>query len=77
MILCANGGYAAVLATGIREGRYTAELAPGGAVFRATLGSSGAAAFTLTAPSDDTARTGLSQSSVDHGEMACVQLEAR
>jgi len=88
MILCANGGYAAVLSTGILEGRYTAELAPDGDVFRATIGPSGAAAFTLTAPGDGTAsapelgalaweETYLNYVDLDHAHLQCLDVESR
>jgi hypothetical protein len=92
MILCTNGGYAAMLSTGILEGRYTAVSAAGGAtggvVFHATVGPSGAAAFTLTAHGDGTAtapelgelaweEVHLNQVDLDHAHLQCFDIESR
>jgi hypothetical protein len=88
MILCTNGGFAATLSTGIVEGRYTAELGPGGEVFRATVGPSGAAAFTLTAHGDGTAsapelgelaweEVHLGQIELDLAHLQCLDVETR
>lgn len=91
MILCTNGGFAATLSTGIVEGRYTAEPAagaPAGVVFRATVGPSGAAAFTLTAHGDGTAtapelgdrawqEVQLGEVDLDHAHLQCLDVESR
>lgn len=88
MILCTNGGYAATLSTGLLEGRYTAELAPGAEVFRATVGPSGAAAFTLTAHGDGTAsapelgelaweEVQLDETELHYAHMQCLDVETR
>jgi hypothetical protein len=88
MILCTNGGYAATLSTGIIEGRYTSEYATDGEVFRATIGPSGAAAFTLTTHGDGTAsapelgaiaweETHPDEIELDFAHLQCLDVETR
>lgn len=84
MILCTNGGFAAVLESGIVEGRYAYD----GSATVATVGESGALAFTLTDHGDGTASTPelgalawesvtLDKTDLDHAHLVCDDLEAR
>lgn len=84
MIFCTNGGFAAVLADQIVEGRYTLE----GATSIATDGASGTRAFTFTDHGDGTASAPelgalawetmvLDATDLDHAHLQCEDLEAR
>ncbi len=84
LILCTNGGFAMTLASGIVEGRYTFD----GTATIATVGDSGATAFTLTDHGDGTAstpelgmlaweKTTLDKTDLDHAHVLCTDLETR
>ena len=84
MILCTNGGYAAVLETKIIEGRISYQ--DGATV--GLDGESGALAFTFTDHGDGTVSTPelgttawesvtLDQTDLDHAHTQCTDLEAR
>ena len=84
LILCDNGGFAAVLDTGIVEGRYAFD----GTSTIGTIGTSGATAFTLTIHEDGTAeapelgmlaweRATLDDTDRTHAHVQCTDLESR
>lgn len=84
MILCANGGFAVVLASNTVEGRYTFD----GVATLGTDGETGALAFTFTEHGDGTATTPelgtlawesvtLDETDLDHAHLQCLDLEAR
>ncbi len=74
MILCANGGFAQVLDSGIVEGRYA--LQDGATV--GVIGGTESRAFTFASPSDDgwEAIT-LDKTDLDHAHLQCEDLETR